>query len=163
MDRWWRRAAARPGSSTQVHSSPPRLLLLSLGMSNSSDPALAPLHSLNVLFVDDNTLNCKIGHRLLSSLGAQVESATSGEEALAIAAASEFDVILLDCAMPGMSGFEVARELRQGETRNSTARIVALTVKEEIEVRERAQEAGIETVLSKPLGEESLRRVLKVA
>lgn len=120
------------------------------------------LGAIRVLFVDDNTLSCRIGHRLLSSLGALVECATSGEEALALAELAEFDLIVLDCVMPGMSGFDVAKQLRQPGSRAESTPIVALTAGEVHGVRQLAQEAGMERVLCKPFCTESMLQVLKV-
>ena len=120
------------------------------------------LGAIRVLFVDDNTLSCRIGHRLLSSLGASVECATSGEEALALAELSEFDLIVLDCVMPGMSGFDVAKQLRQPGSRAEGTPIVALTAGEAQGVRQLAREAGMENVLCKPFCTESMIEVLKL-
>lgn len=120
------------------------------------------LRTIRVLFVDDNTLSCRIGHRLLSSLGASVECATSGEEALALAAASEFDLIVLDCVMPGMSGFEVAKELRQPGSKAESTPLVALTASDDQGVRQLALEAGMERLLCKPFSAETMLEVLTI-
>lgn len=116
----------------------------------------AVLSDLRVLFVDDNTLNCRIGYRLLSQLGATVECATSGPEALALAEEKEFDLIVLDCAMPGMSGFDVAKRLHRPDSRAAQTPIVALTVSGSEGVRNRAHEAGMDRLVCKPLSRESM-------
>ncbi|MEM8712482.1 MAG: response regulator [Planctomycetota bacterium] len=116
----------------------------------------AVLSDMRVLFVDDNTLNCRIGHRLFSQLGAVVECATSGPEALTIAEEREFDVIVLDCAMPGMSGFDVAKRLLRPESKAAQTPIVALTVSGSQVIRNRAHEAGMNRLLCKPLSREAV-------
>lgn len=119
------------------------------------------LSEMRVLFVDDNTLSCRISHRLLSGLGATVQCATSGPEALEIAQSSEFDLIVLDCAMPGMSGFDVAKELRSPGSRAKSTRIVALAFSDDKCVRQRAQAVGMEQVLCKPFSSESMLELLQ--
>ena len=118
--------------------------------------------ALRVPFVDDNTLNCRIGYRVLSELGANVECATSGPEALALVESSEFDVIVLDCAMPGMSGFDVARRLRLPDSRAIDTPIVAVTATDAAGIRQRALEAGMEQVVCKLLSRDSMMQALNV-
>ncbi|QDV09353.1 Aerobic respiration control sensor protein ArcB [Planctomycetes bacterium Poly30] len=114
------------------------------------------LGAIRVLFVDDNTLACRIGCRVLTELGAQVQCATSGAEALALAEASEFDIIMLDCAMPGMSGFDVAQELRRPGARTANTPIVAVTETDAEGIRQQARQFGMAQVLCKPLSRDEL-------
>ena len=118
------------------------------------------LSAVRVLFVDDNTLNCRIGYRFLSELGATVQCATSGAEALALAEEREFDLIVLDCAMPGMSGFDVAERMRRPGSKTANTRIVAVTAMDAEGIRQRAKEAGMAQVLCKPLSREAMLQAL---
>ncbi len=118
--------------------------------------------ALRVLFVDDNTLNCRIGYRVLTDLGANVECATSGPEALALAESSEFDIIVLDCAMPGMSGFDVAKRLRRPGSKAHETPIVAVTATDAAGVRQQALDAGMGQVVCKPLSRDSMLQALNI-
>lgn len=95
-----------------------------------SDPGMeAPVQlspDLRVLVVDDVEVNRILVARMLERLGVMAESAGSGKEAVARARNSAFDVILMDLAMPGMSGQEAAQEIRR-EGVSQRSRILALT------------------------------------
>ena len=114
-----------------------------------------------VLFVDDNVLSCRIGHRLLSKQGAQVQCATSGEEALAIVETSAFDLIVVDCMMPEMSGFDLAKQLRKPESKAASTPVVAITASNAPAMVDRAHESGIEQLLCKPLCAQSVLEFVK--
>ena len=67
---------------------------------------LTSLAGLRVLLADDNPVNCKVGERQLNKLDMIVTVACNGREALELAATQEFDVVLMDCQMPEMDGYE---------------------------------------------------------
>src|SRR5215218_9955471 len=92
-----------------------------------------------VLLVDDNPAMLSRAARVLASACQIVGTAHDGVGALAAAASLMPDVIVLDISMPGMSGFEVAAELRE---RRSTAAVVFLTVHFEEEILDAAEAAG---------------------
>jgi len=112
-----------------------------------------------VLVVDDNVDAADMLRALLEGLGHEVEAVHSGMEALAAAERFKPDVVLLDLGMPGMSGHEVASELRRRRP-GSEPLIVAVTGWGKPEDRARAREAGVDVHLVKPVEEEDLREVL---
>ncbi|MDP3152001.1 MAG: ATP-binding protein [Archangium sp.] len=111
----------------------------------------------SVLVVEDNRVNQVVVVRLLQKLGHQVMVADDGERALELATSHEFDVVLMDCHMPVMDGYEATRCLRG---RGLTTPIFALTAAVTNEDRERCLEAGMTGVLSKPIRVERLAEVL---
>ncbi len=112
-----------------------------------------------VLVVDDNVDAADMLRALLEGLGHEVRAVHSGIEALALAETYKPDVVLLDLGMPGMSGHEVARRLRQ-KRQGAEPLIVAVTGWGKPEDRARAREAGVDVHLVKPVEEEELREVL---
>ena len=116
--------------------------------SRSDLPAIS---SARVLLVEDNVTNRKVAAALLGQVGCQVTVAASGEEALGLFAAGRFDLVLMDCQMPGMDGFETTSRLRRlpgGER----LPVIALTASVMAEERERCRAAGMDDHLAKPAG-----------
>ena len=102
----------------------------------------------HVLVVDDDAISVEISQQILSDLGINVAVASSGEQALALCEMSKFDAILLDCYLPGISGYEVAEQLTQ-KTDWYTP-IIALSADESQEASESALTAGMCQHLVKP-------------
>jgi two-component system CheB/CheR fusion protein len=98
--------------------------------------------------------------QLLQMSGANVSSATSGDEALRIMAENEFDVVLSDISMPGMDGFEFLRNLRQLPGRAEVP-VLALTGFGRPEDIERAKREGFFSHVTKPFDIHALIEVLK--
>lgn len=116
------------------------------------DDALAgPLVDMRVLLVDDNILCCRIGHRVFTELGANVACVTSGDEAIDLAVAKRFDVIVVDSALGDQSGLELARRLRALGTQPDSTAIIALTPTSANELHGVAADVGVQAVLEKPL------------
>ncbi len=100
-----------------------------------------------VLIVDDDYALRRVLHTTLFSVGFDVNEAASGEEAMALARAVQYDVVLLDLRMPGKSGFETCRELRRQFPRMA---ILILTVTEGEDEKVAALEAGADDYVTKP-------------
>ncbi len=113
-----------------------------------------------VLLVDDNGVNLRVGERLLERLGATVTAASGGVQALDLLSQQRFDLVLLDCQMPDLDGFQVTRRLRAGTGQNARTPVIALTAAVLDESRQKAQEAGMDDFLSKPVRLEELRRAM---
>ena len=123
------------------------------------------LQGTRVLMVEDNPVNMMIAVALLERWGAVVEQASDGATALgaidhAHQCGNPFDVVLMDVQMPGMSGHEVTRRLRQHYDRK-TLPIVALTAAALVSEREDAITAGMNDFLTKPIDADRLRQTLR--
>lgn len=118
-------------------------------------PASAP--GARVLLAEDNPINALLARTLLQREGAQVDRAANGEEALAAASGADYDLILMDVRMPGLSGVDATRTLR---ARGVTTPIVALTADAFEDDRRACLTAGMNDFLVKPLTEVALRAVL---
>jgi signal transduction histidine kinase len=126
-------------------------------------PAAEPARErpMRVLVVEDNPHAAETLQELLSLWGHEVQVAHDGPAALAEAAGHPPEVVLLDLGLPGMSGFEVAAELRRLPGL-AGIRIVACTGYGQQEDRQRTREASFDEHLVKPVAPELLRRVLAV-
>jgi PAS domain S-box-containing protein len=114
---------------------------------------------LRILVVDDNADSAESLAVWLRLMGHETRTAHNGPEALDAAPAYRPDVIFLDIGMPGMSGYEVARRLRERPETSETS-IVAMTGWGQEEDRRRSKEAGFDHHLVKPLEPESLTDLL---
>ena len=115
-----------------------------------------------VLLVEDDPVNSLVAASLLRALAAQVDVAGGGEEAVRAVQARPYDVILMDCVMRGVDGYEAVRRIRSLERAGSVARshIVALTASALPEDRERALASGMDAYVSKPYTLEDLKEAL---
>ncbi|MBW4981929.1 response regulator [Mameliella sp. CS4] len=114
----------------------------------------------DILLVEDNEINRLVGRDLLERDGHRVETANSGEAALAILATRCFDVVMMDISMPGMDGINVSRALRRRGGINATTPVVATTAHALPQELEAFHAAGMQAVLIKPLTLDAIRKVL---
>jgi PAS domain S-box-containing protein len=123
------------------------------------------LRGLKVLLVEDNVVNQKLMCRILEKLGADVTVADNGEVAIAKLAATPFEVVLMDCQMPVLDGYEATRRIRAGAAGPSTTTtpIIALTAHALSGDRERCIAAGMNDYLTKPIDPGKLRILLRAA
>ncbi len=118
-----------------------------------------PLRRGRVLLVEDNPVNQLVAKGMLGKLGCDVIVAAHGAEALDQLEYHEFDLVLMDCNMPVMDGYEASRQIRQSG-RWPDLPIVALTANAMSEERERCRAAGMSDYLAKPFRREELAALL---
>ncbi|HKU17514.1 MAG TPA: ATP-binding protein [Steroidobacteraceae bacterium] len=114
-----------------------------------------------ILLAEDNTVNEKVATRFLQKLGYAVDAVRTGREAVDAWAKGSYDLVLMDCQMPELDGYEATREIRARERNGERIPIVALTAnamkKDELECRQ----AGMDDHLAKPLDRDALARCLE--
>ena len=122
----------------------------------------ADIDGMRVLVVEDNILNASLVRLLLQRSGCDVVCAASGTEALEQMQSQSWDLVLMDCQMPLMDGYEATRRWREIESALGLRRlpIIALTAHALAEDRERCLDAGMDDYLTKPVAFEALRRTL---
>jgi light-regulated signal transduction histidine kinase (bacteriophytochrome)/CheY-like chemotaxis protein/HPt (histidine-containing phosphotransfer) domain-containing protein len=115
-----------------------------------------PATKLHVLVVDDVAINRDIAESFLRAAGHDVTPARGGAEAVAAAAAQDFDVVLMDVRMPGMDGLEATRRIRAlGGTRGAVP-VIALTAQAFADQVEECRKAGMQDHLPKPFSPDML-------
>jgi CheY-like chemotaxis protein len=120
--------------------------------SQSGIPSGKPLEGLRILLAEDNPVNQKVATNLLMKLGAKVELAGNGSEVMTLVETSPFDLILMDCHMPEMDGYEATQAIRAKES--GTERhipIVAMTANAMQGDRETCLAAGMDEYTTKPV------------
>lgn len=118
------------------------------------------LFSASLLLAEDDPLNADIAMRTLQRMGCQVRVASDGLSAARLFEDNPFDLVLMDCEMPEMDGFDTARRIRELEAGTRHTPIVALTAHAPAEVQEKCLAAGMDDVLAKPFKEAELAHAL---
>lgn len=123
----------------------------------------------NILLVEDNPINRDIGVAILEGFGCAVECAEDGLIGVRASEDKRFDLILMDCQMPNMDGYEATKEIRMREAQIQAAMpgaapsrytIIAVTANAMQGDRERCLEAGMDDYLPKPYGRDQLAEIL---
>lgn len=113
-----------------------------------------------ILVVEDDFANQRVASLFIAKLGHEAEIAENGSVAVEKAAKNRYDLILMDCQMPIMDGFEAARKIREQEGPNQKIPIVALTANVVAGIDEECQEAGMDDVLNKPVQLDNMQAML---
>ena len=116
-----------------------------------------------VLLVEDEETAGYVFSQTLEALGCRVTLASNGEDALGLCDEMEFDLVLMDLRLPGISGCETTERLRERESAQGTTKhIIGLTASPLLEDQVRAKAAGMDRVLIKPIDEAALRSVFNM-
>jgi CheY-like chemotaxis protein len=116
-----------------------------------------------ILLVEDNVINSRVAQNVLGKLGYRTDLVADGQEALGVLETTDYDLVLMDCMMPTMDGFEATARIRDQNSKvlNRKVPVIALTANAMQGDREKCLEAGMDDYLSKPLKKEELAQVLK--
>jgi CheY-like chemotaxis protein len=117
--------------------------------------------SARVLVVEDNVINQKVALRMLEKLGIRTDVAGNGREAMQMLAGQAYNVILMDCQMPEMDGYQTSREIREKEESGRRVPIIAMTADADADCVDRRSEAGMDGYLAKPVRWGTLAAVLQ--
>jgi CheY-like chemotaxis protein len=109
-----------------------------------------------ILVAEDNPVNQELAAAMLRSLGCGVEIVENGHQVLESIARESYDLILMDCQMPDMDGYETTRRIRSRPSADHQVPIVALTAHALDEDRQKCVEAGMDDYLSKPFSQQQL-------
>ena len=127
--------------------------------SRRSFGAIAP-YDTRVLLVEDDATNRMVSQALLRKFNCEVDIAESGQEAIKAVESHRYDLVLMDCHMPGLDGFEATRRIRESTDAREVP-IIGLTANATNEDHHRCREAGMNDSINKPIRIEILRLALE--
>jgi CheY-like chemotaxis protein len=115
----------------------------------------------HVLVAEDNIVNQKVATRLLEKMGCRADAVANGREVLDALNRIPYDLVLMDCQMPEMDGYEATQAIRKRPGEDRKIPIVAMTAHAMEGDRQKCLDAGMDDYISKPVAADSLREVLE--
>lgn len=116
--------------------------------------------NLKILIVEDSPINREITAEMLKQIGFQADTADNGRQAIAACLEKSYDLILMDCQMPEMDGFETAKLIRQETEISYNPKIIAFTASLTPQEKDKSLSVGMDDYLSKPFTKNSLSNLL---
>jgi two-component system, sensor histidine kinase and response regulator len=117
---------------------------------------------IRILVAEDNFVNQKVAQAMLKKMGLRADVVANGQEAINALQTIPYDLVLMDCQMPNMDGFEATRCIRQqgSKTLNPYVPIIAMTAATMQGDREKCIQAGMSDFIAKPVQQKELTEML---
>jgi two-component system, sensor histidine kinase and response regulator len=155
---------AKPVKPAQLHEGLLRLLspaaTTAAASFASARSQAAPKRRARILIVEDNVINQKVAMLQLRQLGYSADAVSNGMEALEAVRRIAYDIVLMDCHMPELDGYDATRAIRRMDHKTRGVPIIAMTANALATDRQKCLDAGMDDYLSKPLNVSNLAEVL---
>ncbi|MBF0203363.1 MAG: response regulator [Desulfamplus sp.] len=116
-----------------------------------------------ILLAEDNPINRQLALTMLRKIGYNANAVINGKEALKALVLDKYDLLLMDCQMPEMDGYEATKKIRQGDAgiQNVKIPVIAMTANSMQEDREKCLESGMDDYISKPVHHKTIEKILE--
>ncbi len=161
----------KPVKQTILYDSLVMVLNLKKVPEKKEEPALITRHSVaenkrqkkRILLAEDNIINQKVAMKILEKFGFRVDAVANGEEAISSLASLPYDLVLMDCQMPVMDGYEASKKIREADSNvaNHEIPIIAMTANALKGDREKCISAGMDDYISKPVNPTKLKELIE--
>lgn len=128
---------------------------------DSHEPVGLPTVSASVLLVEDNPVNQDVALGMLEQLGCEVSLVEDGRDAVKMCSTERYDIVLMDCQMPVMDGYEATRLIKAAGSLNAKTPIIALTANAMNGDREKCIQSGMDDYISKPIRTRLLSEIIE--
>ncbi|CAM2065837.1 Histidine kinase [Sulfidibacter corallicola] len=157
---WFEILLGRASEEATPRAAATRERIVGTSKTGGDEPQSTSSQKMRILVAEDNPVNQKVIGRLLDSLGYAFQVVSNGEEAIAEVTQGSYGLMLMDCQMPVMDGYEATSRIRKMESIGARLPIIALTANSVKGDRERCLAAGMTDYLTKPISKKRLIRVL---
>jgi CheY-like chemotaxis protein len=124
-------------------------------------PKIAEQGRARVLVADDNVVNQRVVVRMLESTGVRADVAATGREAIEMLRMIHYDLVLMDCQMPVMTGHQAVTEIRQKEGSGRRIPVVSMTAADQDGCQQHCLDCGMDDILHKPVRIQALAEVVQ--
>ncbi len=165
LPRWVDRVLVKPVRQAELADALPEVCSLPAEKPGRESVGIcwrASMQRYRILVVEDTPLNQEVIKDMLGTLGFVLDFAENGQVALEMLEKSAYSLVLMDCQMPVLDGYDATRELRQRELQSGKTRtpVIAVTAHALTEEREKVLQAGMDDILTKPVQVSALRDML---
>jgi CheY-like chemotaxis protein len=127
---------------------------------HAASASFLPFDGRRILAVDDNRVNLQVVERMLARMGCHVDTVSGGEQALAMAAQQDYDLILMDCQMPKLDGYQTTALLRAAENGTRHTPIIGWSARAGRKERDTCLAIGMDDFIAKPVRLQALNTLL---
>lgn len=113
-----------------------------------------------ILVVDDNIINCEVAVQMLQKSGCRADAANTARNAIDMHARHRYDLILMDCQMPGMDGYQATAMIRAAEVDGTRTMIIGWTSTTDADERTRCFGAGMDDLIAKPIRRDAICEII---
>jgi len=133
----------------------------SKNLASAEDAAVEPQWRGRVLLAEDNSVNRKLASRMLEKMGIEVDQVENGALAVEAVRDGDYALVLMDCQMPELDGYEATRRIRMLGAPHDLTPIIALTAHAMVGDREKCEQAGMNDYMTKPLRRKAFQAMLR--